>query len=215
MSTPMTIEQRFSSRVEVNDETGCHEWSGGKDGYGKYGLLTIGKWGSEHISRSRPANGRKCVAHRVAWEIYKGPIPAGMLVCHSCDNTLCVNPDHLFLGTQKENMMDMDSKGRRVVRGRPSHCPRGHKYSDENLYRQDGKGSGTCLTCRRERWSEWRESPNARGIKPAPGRPVMSINEKIEVAAKYRCGFKVQDLAVEYGVSPSTIYASIREFKTS
>ena len=51
-------------------------------------------------------------SHRVSWIIYKGEIPKGMLVCHSCDNPICTNPEHLFLGTYKDNMQDMIKKGR-------------------------------------------------------------------------------------------------------
>ena len=55
-------------------------------------------------------------AHRAAWILYKGEIPAGIFVCHTCDNRRCCNPAHLFLGTQKDNLQDMKRKGR-------SHMP--------------------------------------------------------------------------------------------
>lgn len=58
--------------------------------------------------------GRSIGAHRAAWEDANGPIPAGMNICHRCDVTWCVNPEHLFLGTQSDNMRDAVAKGRRT-----------------------------------------------------------------------------------------------------
>ncbi|KKK73457.1 hypothetical protein LCGC14_2893630 [marine sediment metagenome] len=57
-------------------------------------------------------NGKRPVAHRISYELFVGKIPKQMLILHSCDNTLCVNPKHLRVGTQKENMRDRDSRGR-------------------------------------------------------------------------------------------------------
>lgn len=94
----VATEDRFWQHVQIGEK--CWEWQAGKtsDGYG-----TIG------ISRTKKA----VLAHRLSWQMHFGPIPAGALVLHSCDNPPCVHPGHLFLGTQADNMADMKAKGRR------------------------------------------------------------------------------------------------------
>ena len=93
---------RFKSYVEVNKDNGCWEWNGTlRKGYGRFYLK--GSW---------------LTSHRVSWMIYKGPIPKNLLVLHKCDNPCCTNPEHLFLGTQRDNVLDMVNKKRnKILRG--------------------------------------------------------------------------------------------------
>lgn len=91
---------RFWNHVVIREPADCWLWtkSTAPFGYGRFSTF------KRHLK-----------AHRVAWTVTHGPIPSGMKVCHNCpdgDNTLCCNPSHLFLGTQKENMQDAAKKGR-------------------------------------------------------------------------------------------------------
>ncbi len=94
-------KETFRNFVKVKD-SGCWEWTGRRDDHG-YGFIRQGRGGLK--SKRYPA-------HRMAFDWFKGGIPEGMLVLHECDNPPCVNPDHLRLGTQADNMRDMKMKGR-------------------------------------------------------------------------------------------------------
>ena len=95
-----TTEERFWAKVNKDAPNGCWLWtacivSGG------YGIFRFEDRGQ--------------AAHRIAWKLLIGPIPNGLQICHNCpggDNPACVNPDHLFLGTQKDNIQDCIAKGR-------------------------------------------------------------------------------------------------------
>lgn len=89
--------ERFMQYVQPCEVTGCWEWTSAKDP-GGYGVFEL--------------DDKTCGAHRVSFELFKGPIPAGKLVMHTCDNRGCVRPSHLKPGTSLDNNRDMMAKGR-------------------------------------------------------------------------------------------------------
>jgi hypothetical protein len=93
-SVPFSV--RFDSQIK-EDTNGCWLWQGTKGGKG-YGQIC--------------RDGKTVGAHRASWEMNYGPIPSGLFVCHHCDTPACVNPAHLFLGTNQQNMLDCIKKGR-------------------------------------------------------------------------------------------------------
>lgn len=135
------VNERLWRKTKVTD-SGCYEWQGSVDA-GGYGKIRIRKF----LWR----------IHRLAYLVFKGPAP--LLVCHSCDNRRCWNPDHLWLGTHKDNTQDSIRKGRfNKVRfnlpavSRRVTCPKGHDLLVEgNVYR-DGK----CRTCTKDKAAEKR-----------------------------------------------------------
>lgn len=120
--THWTARQRIDHYTVVDQQTGCHIFTGyvGKNGYG---VLTIG-------CKTR-------AVHRLEWELTNGPIPSGLHVLHNCpggDNRRCHNPAHLWLGTNEQNIADMIAKGRNSRGERHSvYTPRGSQHGNAKL----------------------------------------------------------------------------------
>lgn len=118
--------EKFLARVKV-DEAGCWIFQGmiNRQGYGQ-------------VKR----DGKFYFAHRYSWMLHNGEIEKGLVCCHKCDVRRCVNPDHLFVGTQKDNQQDMARKGRHVFGERSSQA----KLTTENvlrMYQLHEEGVGT------------------------------------------------------------------------
>lgn len=114
-SNNRSLQERFDEKYVPVTESGCWLWTGSSN---RYGHLRV------------PSAAKAFRAHRVSYELHKGSIPKGMNVLHRCDVTLCVNPDHLFIGTQTDNMRDMIAKSRQVTS--PLAGMHGNHASGEN-----------------------------------------------------------------------------------
>jgi len=132
----------FWSKVDFTEN--CWVWLGARNRRG-YGTHNARSW-----------------AHRTSWEWTNGrSVPKGFVVCHACDNPTCVNPDHLWLGTQGDNVRDAVQKGRlkpalvqplaqaeaSAWRRQKTHCVQGHEYTPENTMPQRSGTDRKCRTC--------------------------------------------------------------------
>ena len=130
-----SIIERFFQKVNKTDS--CWLWTGAftSRGYGSFGV-----------------NGKNISAHRYSYQIHTGQIPIGLVVCHTCDTPSCVNPEHLWIGTQSDNMKDMVSKDRHGASSRTqTHCRKGHDFDVYGFktYTKNGKIERYCKECKR------------------------------------------------------------------
>ncbi len=158
---PKTVAERFWEKVNANGV--CWEWTSALNtwGYGQFG-----------------ADGRTVLAHRWSYEHLVGPIPDGLLIDHLCRNVICVLPEHLEPVTPLLNLL----RGCRAAKQAAiTHCPAGHPYSGENLYRQantSGVGSRrVCRECSRAANRRWYQRNRVAQVERSQRR-------KAEVRAK-------------------------------
>ena len=167
------------NRTTPNETTGCWEWKLSTESAPNlpYGRCYFGK-------RYRPA-------HRVVWELARGPIPPGMMVCHKCDNPRCCNPVHLFLGTAQDNATDRDAKNRTAKGDR----------NGARLHREKwAKGDA--------HWTRKRPASVLRGERS--GRAKLDEPSVQAIRELRKSGATLQSLATEFGVGTSTISRVVR-----
>ena len=133
MSSEFEVRSRFMSKVFARSDQACWLWQGTRDrrGYGYFWL-----------------NGRKAGAHRVAWTLWRGDIPEGLVVDHLCAHPPCTNPAHLQLLTAAENARQRQPPRRRT------HCQRGHRLVAANVL-VDSRGRRRCRECQRRFNRAW------------------------------------------------------------
>lgn len=161
------IKCKLMSHIKIVDE--CWLWNGHilKNGYAK----------TLH-------NGKSCSVHRLSYEIHKGEIPKGLIVCHNCpgvDKKHCINPNHLWIGTYKDNMIDASNKGRML--GMQKWTPEMHEKMKE----------------RKKTWSR----PDNRGEKSA--RSKLKECQVYEIRELLRSGMTHREIGEKYNVSKHTI----------
>jgi len=204
------VVTRFWAKVDIRSHDECWPWvaSRKRQGYGQFKL-----------------DGGMRLTHRVIWELMYGEIPDGMNVCHRCDNPPCVNPSHLFLGTQADNMADMTKKGRQASGER--HPKAKLSLADvRNIRERNATGESTTALAREfgisnigvssvVRGAYWRDAPGPlRTTLSGQGgqHPRAKLTEAgvDEIRQRRAQGEQLRTLADEFGVSVSTIGSAAR-----
>lgn len=171
---------RFEKFYLPEPNTGCWLWFGSDDGHGRYGRFSM--------------LGRQIKAHRASWMIFRGPLADHLCVLHECDIPWCVNPDHLFLGTQLENAQDRERKDRGNHARGERHFSRTKPWA---LARGDSNGSRTMP----ERLK--RGEDNARAV--------LTANLVLALRAEYAAGgVTYRALAQRHRMAKSSMMAALK-----
>ncbi len=155
---PRTVQEIMNAHVLPEPNSGCWLWDGPTNGNG-YGILTRGSSSKGTSTRVR--------AHRFVWQALRGDVPQGLVLCHRCDTPACVNPDHLFTGTQADR--DAAQKGRLHNRFQQekTHCARGHAFDDKNTIKilSSAGQRRMCRKCQTINMRVWRKKRRASTAK--------------------------------------------------
>lgn len=193
-----------ASRLDAN---GCIIWIAGRNTNG-YGILNV----------REGSNAKQYKAHRLAWEVVNGPIPDGLFVCHKCDVRACVNTEHLFLGTQADNLADMAAKGRSTFGSRNARSKltdaqiveiRGTLASQREMGRRFGVTQTTVGRIRNQKgWTHVAKGPSGR-IDMRDGNPGAKNGQcklTVEQVLAIRAAEDSQArIASKFGVSQVTV----------
>lgn len=169
-----TAEERFWAKVDKSGPNGCWVWTAFRErgGYGRFG------------APARPA-------HRIAFEMLRGPIPQGLVIDHLCRNRACVNPAHLEPVTTRENIMR--GEGFAAKHSRKTHCHRGHLFDEKNTKRVPG--GRRCRACDALKARENRVRPKVKLGEP----------EIIKILERLRAGETQWAVARDVGLSQPAI----------
>ncbi len=129
----MILGKPFNECYEPVPIAGCWLWTQSINNSG-YGTKTF--------------KGKTQLAHRLSWIIHRGKINDNMQILHRCDVRSCVNPDHLFMGTQSQNLEDALANGRAPQIEKKQYCKSGHALVGNNIYTEKGGAIRRCLICR-------------------------------------------------------------------
>ncbi|WP_125921833.1 HNH endonuclease signature motif containing protein [Hymenobacter lapidarius] len=138
----LSLEERFWTMVDKTE--GCWNWTGALNNAG-YGMIS-------DRAGAAPGSSTAKRAHRLSYKMLKGPIPEGGHVLHSCDNRKCVNPAHLSIGTNEDNIADRVGKGRSYSK-QQTHCKNGHEWATNAVPTADGYRF--CRSCSNKRSNEY------------------------------------------------------------